>query len=123
MNRQLLFVLAAIVWAISIFIFCAIMASAVHARPFTDAECGGIAKAAQEIAQARDYGAPFADNALAVEAGIKDSKTQPQTFIVDAEDEAMMRALLALIYNNPSISPSNFRSLIKQHCVRHLATI
>lgn len=120
MNRQTKIVLAAMVWALAVFLFSLFLAHEATARAFTDAECGGIAHAAKEFAEARDAGAPLATSVLAVEAGIKDSRTQPTTFIKTLEDEDMMRALLALVYNNPSVSPENFRSLIKQNCIRHL---
>ena len=74
------------------------LATGASARQFTEAECGGLATTAGQVANARDNAVPFAAVLLALNTAI--ASKSPTSYITSEEDAALTRQLMQRVYDS-----------------------
>lgn len=117
-EQKMLTSLIAILVVLAFACLCSLLVmSCAHARDYNENECYAIAKAAAQFAEHRDAGAEEPAVLLAVNEGMHNSRGNPTSYIKEDNDEDMMRSIVKLVFQNPSVTPSEFQVYLLQRCI------
>lgn len=119
MTRKTAFTLYAIA-AAAAFVFAAFYPTQAKADTIMGNQdsCTRMADDIKFAAELRDAGVPWATVEFAMEQFITESKTQPGSYIKDAEDVENFRSVMETAYNESSYSPAKLHESFLKFCMR-----
>lgn len=119
MTRKTAFALYAIV-AIAAFVFAMFFPNVTRADTISGNQdsCTQMADDVKFAAELRDAGVPWATVVFAMEQFLAESKTQPDSYIKDAEDADNFRSVISTVYNESSYSPDKLHESFLKFCMR-----